>query len=150
MRKCFLFVLIFLAFLPAAAKAESQDACAIWLCLPGGFPSGCSGAHSEFKHRIKKGKPPLPPLANCTVDGKTDGRYEMGREIWEACKDGYVLRESSQSGGREEAKCYEKNCAPEGYRSSRYYCESYEAVKRMKPNFVKMWVDGEYLGQFFY
>ena len=38
---------------PSSGYSASQDACAIWICLPGGFPSGCSGAYSEFKKRIK-------------------------------------------------------------------------------------------------
>ena len=41
---------------PSPGYSASQDACAIWICLPGGFPSGCSGAYSEFKKRIKKGQ----------------------------------------------------------------------------------------------
>ncbi len=136
--------------MPAPVKAESQDACAIWLCLPGGFPTGCGGAYSEFKHRIKKGKPPLPPLSSCTVDGKTDGHYQLGYEVWEECKAGYVLREDPNGNGHKSAKCYEESCAPEEYRSDYFYCQSHEAVRRVKPNYVKMWVDGEYLGQFFY
>ena len=35
------------------AFAASQDECAIWLCLPGGFPQGCGAAHSAMIKRIK-------------------------------------------------------------------------------------------------
>jgi hypothetical protein len=146
MRKWFLFVLIFLAFLPTVAKAESQDACAIWLCLPGGFPSGCSGAYSEFKHRIKKGKPPLPPFASCSVDGKGNGKYELGVERYEPCKTGFGLIERE---GR--TYCVETGCIVNNRLQGRLSrCNSYAAINREKPHFAKMWVDGKYLGQFFY
>lgn len=55
--------------LPSAAFAASQDECAIWLCLPGGFPSGCGAAHSAMVDRVKDLKPPLPPFASCVVTG---------------------------------------------------------------------------------
>ena len=29
--------------------AASQDECAIWLCLPGGFPAGCSAAYESIR-----------------------------------------------------------------------------------------------------
>ncbi len=33
----------------------------------GGFPSGCSGAYSAMKKRLKKKKSPLPPFHDCAV-----------------------------------------------------------------------------------
>ncbi|WP_192867834.1 hypothetical protein [Thaumasiovibrio subtropicus] len=54
------------------AIAGSAD-CAIWLCLPAGFPSGCGDAKSAFKNRIKKLKPPLPALSSCLVSGDVSG-----------------------------------------------------------------------------
>lgn len=151
MKKIVFVMLCVLTVLPLSpAKAASQDACAIWLCLPGGFPTGCSGAYSEFRHRIKKRKPPLPNLSSCTVDGKTDGHYQLGYEVWKPCESGYVLRERKDE-WQQEAKCYKQSCAPEDYRNDDdFYCESYDAIKRVKPHYVKMWVDGDYLGQFFY
>lgn len=52
------------------AQAASQDECAIWICLPGGFPQGCAAAYSAMLKRVLrwKPKPPLPPLAACLVD----------------------------------------------------------------------------------
>lgn len=50
------------------ASAASQDECAIWICLPGGFPSGCGAAHSAMIDRIKDGKPPLPDFGSCAVN----------------------------------------------------------------------------------
>ncbi|MEM8183582.1 hypothetical protein Q4R69_17790 [Morganella morganii subsp. sibonii] len=49
------------------AYAASQDECAIWLCLPAGFGTGCGAAHSAFKNRLKKGKSPLPSWNSCSV-----------------------------------------------------------------------------------
>lgn len=52
---------------PSSSFAASQDECAIWLCLPGGFPSGCGAAHSAMVSRIKDGKSPLPSFSSCSV-----------------------------------------------------------------------------------
>lgn len=49
--------------------AASDDECAIWLCLPTGFPSGCGDAKKAFKKRIKKFKPPLPSFSSCLFSG---------------------------------------------------------------------------------
>lgn len=57
----------FIPVIPTTAIAASKDECAIWLCLPAGFPSGCSAAKSAFKKRIKKRKPPLPAFSSCAV-----------------------------------------------------------------------------------
>ncbi len=79
--KYFLIAAISLA-LSIPVFAADQDDCAIWLCLPTGFPSGCSGAKSAFKKRIKHLRPPLPDLMSCVVDAP-DGTmpnmdYQMG------------------------------------------------------------------------
>ncbi|MCT7947697.1 hypothetical protein [Shewanella septentrionalis] len=55
------------AILPSTAFAVDERACSIWLCLPMGFPSGCSDAKSAFVERIKKFKPPLPDLVSCMI-----------------------------------------------------------------------------------
>lgn len=134
------------------ALASSQDACAIWICLPGGFPSGCGGAYSEFKKRIKKGRDPLPKLSSCTTGPngeKVDGHYQLGYERFEPCDEGYVLREKQQGYRATQGLCYRTQCAPQQYQENDR-CENYQAVIRPKPHFVKMWVNGEYLGQYFY
>ena len=134
------------------ALASSQDSCAIWICLPGGFPSGCGGAYSEFKTRIKKGRDPLPQLSSCTTGPngeKVDGHYQLGYERFEPCDEGYVLREKQQGYRATQGLCYRTQCAPQQYQEN-YRCENYQAVIRPKPYYVKMWVNGEYLGQYFY
>jgi len=151
------YVVLILAILHISiieTKASEQDACAIWLCLPAGFPQGCSGAYGEFKHRIKKGKSPLPSLLSCTTGPngeKTDGKYELGYEYYEPCKKGYSIREPLNNNGLRVGACYVESCAPQ-YHSNRedIHCKSYVALRRVKPSFVKMWIEGKYLGQYFY
>lgn len=54
--------------LPLPSLAASEAECAIWLCLPAGFPDGCGAAKSAFKKRLRKGRSPLPPFSQCAVD----------------------------------------------------------------------------------
>ena len=151
MRKfIWLLVISFLAsvLIPQKSFAESEADCAIWLCLPGGFPDGCSAAYNAFKSRIKKGRSPLPDLASCSTGPngeKSNGKYEMGYEYFEPCREDYVLKEQ-RDGYFTQGRCVLKAC--ERFRN--HYCQSYDAVRRPKPSYIKMWVDGSYLGQFFY
>lgn len=72
-------VLIFSVVTPS--YAASQDECSIWLCLPGGFPSGCGGAKSAMIDRIKHRKSPLPDWSECSKSGdqpNTNLRYREG------------------------------------------------------------------------
>ncbi len=68
---------------PFPASASDAD-CAIWLCLPAGFPgSACGPARAAFRDRIRHLRPPLPDLASCMVsapDGSGSERmgYNMG------------------------------------------------------------------------
>ena len=55
------------------SQAASEDECAIWICLPGGFPETCGAAASAMKDRIKDGKSPLPPFSACSHDGTEFG-----------------------------------------------------------------------------
>ena len=151
-----LMAIVFCAQISKPANAGSEAACAIWICLPGGFPTGCSAAYGEFKDRIKHGRDPLPALSGCSTgpNGETvSGRYQLGYELWEPCKDDYVIREYRQSGSyrANQASCFLETCAPTGnVRGENSSCENYAAVRRPKPSYVQMWVDGSYLGQFFY
>lgn len=134
--------------------AASEADCAIWICLPGGFPEGCSAAYSAFRDRIKHRKPPLPDLSSCTTGPNGErvaGNYELGRETFETCRGGYVLRENNRNGFPVGGKCYLSQCAPERYLdANETYCQNYEAIRRTKQSYVKMWVNGDYLGQFWY
>lgn len=144
---------MFLLVQPQMASAESEADCAIWICLPGGFPSGCAAAYRAFRDRIKHGYPPLPELRVCSsgLNGeRVDGNYKLGREIFESCTPGYVLREDNRD-GFPRGKCYIAQCAPERYMdSNQTYCKNYKAVRRTKQRYVRMWINGDYLGQFWY
>ncbi|MGF1907624.1 hypothetical protein [Aliivibrio salmonicida] len=45
--------------------AASDDACAIWMCLPTGFGEGCDGPHREFRKRTLKHQPAMPRWSSC-------------------------------------------------------------------------------------
>jgi len=155
--KCFLAfclgVLSISLWNPLPAKAASENDCAIWLCLPAGFPSGCGGAYNAFKDRIKHGRAPLPNLLSCTTgpNGEgVDGKYQLGREPFELCDEGYVLREENNDDFM-SASCVATNCASSQWGGDEQsYCEHYDAIQRSKPRYIKMWVDGGYLCQYFY
>lgn len=68
-------------FVPSVSvQAASQDECAIWLCLPTGFPSGCGDAKKAFKKRIKHFKPPLPSLPSCMISPDQENATGMPNE----------------------------------------------------------------------
>ncbi|MGR5298462.1 conjugal transfer protein TraL [Vibrio mediterranei] len=69
MKPKFFMAAIIAVFLMPSPPTYANDAdCAIWLCLPTGFPSGCEEAKDAFKDRIKNFKSPLPSLPSCFVD----------------------------------------------------------------------------------
>ncbi len=61
-------------------KSNRNNECAIWLCLPGGFPGGCGAAHAAMISRItdfaphhKRRYSTLPSFGNCVDDEKDLG-----------------------------------------------------------------------------
>lgn len=146
-------IIIISVAVPMKTYAASEADCAIWLCLPGGFPAGCSAAHSAFKNRVKKGRSPLPDLSSCTTgpnDQKSNGRYQLGYEYFEPCKEGYALeQQSTNSFYMMTGRCVLKQCSY-GWGNQCVIQDGYTAIRRPSPSYVKMWVDGQYLGQFFY
>ncbi len=153
-----IFMLPLLALMTAhPAYAASQAECAIWLCLPAGFSvSECGAAHAAFLERLRKGKPPLPPLSSCTIEesGATDGngRYETGYEVWESCKSGYQpLDYIDPLQAQRVRTCVSQSCPnPQPDVVGNLSCDHYAPVKRTQPNFIKLWVNGKYQGQYFY
>lgn len=151
------FCLLMIGVMNRPAYAASEAECAIWLCLPAGFSvSECGAAHSAFLHRLRKGKPPLPPLSSCAVgeSGATDGnsRYETGYEVWEPCKSGYrPLDYIDPLEAQRVHACVSESC-PNSQPDvvGKLSCDHYAPVKRTQPNFIKLWVGGEYQGQYFY
>jgi hypothetical protein len=136
------------AYVSSAFAAPSQDECAIWLCLPGGFPEGCSGAHRAFTKRIRKGKPPLPDFSSCSSRGI--GSYQMGYDQLEDCRTGYVQKDN-WIGNNQYIKnaCVSESCyQPFNINAAR--CEAYHQQQRVKPHYVDMWTEGEYIGRFWW
>ena len=73
-------------------NANVSDDCAIWLCLPAGFPEGCEGAKKAFKKRLKRGKAPMPPFEQCAVgdDGqpmKNNDKFTYKVQSWRRITD---------------------------------------------------------------
>lgn len=116
-------VLITITFVVAAAflaptfyappvHAASQNECAIWICLPGGFPSGCEGPERAFKKRLKKGKSPLPSWNSCSVNDPNtpavDAQASFGAEPYVPCRDTYhlvITRPDRDAGTPRRAEC---------------------------------------------
>lgn len=152
------------AMIPLSSKAASQDECAIWLCLPGGFPQGCGSAYSAYIRRIRNLQPPLPPFAACVVSGDTyqssQGRYELGSDLWEECPTGTMSLDGYSYYQYVTARhCVDQQCLDANPQALNLLMQGFPApgncritttTRREKPNFIKMWVDHEYLGQFFY
>jgi len=75
------------------AEAASEDECAIWLCLPGGFPPGCESAHGAMHKRLRHGKHPLPELNSCVQgsDAPVNADASYGKEPYVSCRAGYTM-----------------------------------------------------------
>lgn len=145
-------ILASLAFpLSFNVNAASEDECAIWLCLPTGFGQGCGGAKSAFKKRIKKFKPPLPPIHECIVENDTqtsDMSYDHGYAA-------YIPKQSKClkwiGGANTTKKCQSWKTIPEQYIVGKK-CniwkqgESYPAGCTETVNYVKTFLDGKQYG----
>ena len=148
----------------AYAAGESAD-CAIWICMPAGFPSGCSSAYKAFIKRVTrfpKPRPPLPPLMSCT-SGKTQGSYAMGYERHEPCKEGFTTHDrwdddrgfsryqtSWNSPVTRQCVNY-SNCYETGGGDDRQrICETYSARPRQSPHYVDLTIDGTDYGRYWY
>ena len=75
------------------ALAASQAECAIWLCLPGRFPSGCEAAKRAFHRRLDRDLAPLPRWSQCAVNGAPSANltYQLGSEPYFPCEEGFTL-----------------------------------------------------------
>lgn len=134
-----------------SAKANSEAACAIWLCLPAGFPSGCEAARREFHRRLDRAKPPLPSFSSCAT-GSSTGRYEFSYEQFEDCGSGYrAVTDYVGRGQSIKHACVSELCdasAKWNYQDDR--CNAFLRQPRTKPNSIKIWVDNELIGRYFY
>ena len=85
------------SFTPSTAAAQDYDMdCKLLLCLPGGFPSGCSDALDHMRDRLRDGK---SPIGFCAMsDGTEYDAYEIdyavvpahSRDAW-SCPAGKTL-----------------------------------------------------------
>lgn len=78
------------------AYAADDNACAIWICLPGGFIPGCEKAYAAMIKRITSIPPkfPLPSFTSCFGNNHT-GNATMRtdvRRVTESCREGYTSR----------------------------------------------------------
>ncbi|EAZ4194915.1 TPA: conjugal transfer protein TraL [Citrobacter farmeri] len=98
---------------PKTVQAASQDECAIWLCLPGGFPSGCGGAKSAMLKRVKKGKSPLPDFMSCAVKSDSDSTMTYDYNNAAAIQERRVCKR--YSGNHNNSRCVEWETIPAHY-----------------------------------
>lgn len=134
----FLLALVLSATLaiPSVSSAASQDECAIWICLPGGFPSGCGGAKSAFKDRIKRQKPPLPPFSSCAVESNSKMSFKQGKAVYmpaQTCTGWNAIISNctpQPAGWVKDANC------------NTMFCQ--------RRNYIDVFVDGQTAGETFY
>ncbi len=140
---------------PSAQAAPSGDECAIWMCLPTGFITGCSGARKAFLKRIKKFKPPLPSFTSCMVSSpaSTNGADTFTSEYGVAA---YipVHQECSRYGitYQDNYGCVEWETVPEQYIKNER-CTTYENGRRSPAycsqtvRYTEVYRNGELFGQ---
>jgi hypothetical protein len=139
-----LFVVSLMVVIVPHSYAASESECAIWLCLPSGFSTGCSSAKSAFKKRIKKGKSPLPSLGACLVGNKNDNfdyRYNTAAAISEH----EVCDRYESIGDREE--CVEWRTIPAHIKKNarckeRKYCQNLR--------YIDIFINGQQTGETYY
>lgn len=138
-----------------AAQAASQDECSIWLCLPGGFPSGCDGAKSAMLKRVKKGKDPLPDFASCAVKTDHDAStmsydYNNAAAIQErkVCK--------RYSGNHNNSRCVEWETQPAHYVKGKVCQVNWQTGRRTPEGctstykYVDVYIDGQSAGDTYF
>jgi hypothetical protein len=64
------FVFMLMGLFSNPTHAFSRKQCSIWLCLPAGFPVGCSDAYSAMKKRLKRGQSARPSFSSCFVSDR--------------------------------------------------------------------------------
>lgn len=152
---------------PTKSYAESDAACAIWLCLPTGFGQGCGDAKSEFKKRIKKGRSPLPDLGSCIVKSVLGNSNQSGAKASVmSSKDGIGALISShttcdkwarkRSGGETESYCAKTKIVP-AYVQHNVYCQRRTRDNDESPKhctrtvrYVQTFMDGKQFGSTYY
>lgn len=140
----------------APAQAASQDECAIWICLPGGFPSGCGAAKSAMRDRIKDMKSPLPSFSSCAVNPPSGSGSHMTSDFgWAAYIPPRRVCTQYRRYGRDNEECVAYETLPEqyvrntrchvdrdGYRTPRYCTRTYR--------WAEVFVEGQLAGPTYY
>ncbi|EGU37408.1 hypothetical protein [Vibrio scophthalmi] len=144
---------------PPPAQAASDDECGIWLCLPTGFGTGCSGAKSAFKKRIKRFKPPLPDFAACMVKSPVTSNHDNFTN-----RDGYaayippqkICTEYKRDSMHHEPRCTAWQTRPERYVKGQR-CERQSGDKQRTPigctgtyRYAEVYRNGSLMGQTHY
>lgn len=139
------------------AQAASQDECAIWICAPGGFPSGCAAAHAAMVSRIKDLKPPLPSFGECAVSDP--GMSQMGARHGRAAyvPEHTVCDSWRWTGGRDDRQeCVSYRRVPERYVHNTTCTTHHETGERTPAEctrtvrFIEVYVDGALAGPTYY
>lgn len=133
-------------------QIETNWDCAIWLCLPAGFPETCAPAFDKMVDRLKKRLSPLPDWSICGGDAQPPNHnYALGREYWYPCDEGYDLRIDDNI---DAAQCVttRRECADDygWFFNDAHLCQSYDAKRRSKTHYIDIWVDGQFLSRNFY
>lgn len=139
------------SFVPIAYAASDAE-CAIWLCLPAGFPSSPSGVASSMTcgdakramiKRIKNRKSPLPSFGSCLAPGHVNTSM--------SAKDGlgtYVppYQVCERWAGGDQGNCISWRTVPEQWVQGRPEICSTERVRCQTLRWVDVFVDGEKAG----
>ncbi|EGQ8484992.1 conjugal transfer protein TraL [Vibrio diabolicus] len=140
----------------APVQAASQDECAIWLCLPGGFPSGCGGAKSALKKRIKRFKPPLPSFASCAVNPPSgSGSHMSSQHGFAAFVPSHTVC-TKWRGRRDDRYCVETKVVPDQYiKGTRCHIDRKDGWRRPKgcthtERWAEVYIENQLAGPTFY
>lgn len=137
-----------------SVQAASEDECAIWLCLPGGFPSGCGGAKSAMLKRVKKGKSPLPDFVSCAVNsGGSSMTYDYN--VAAAIQEQKICKKT-QWYGPNNSTCIEWETIPAHYIKGKICTINYQSGSRNPQGcvatyrYVDVFVDGALAGDTYF
>lgn len=167
----FIAAMTLLFAIPGTASATSEDECSIWLCLPGGFPSGCGAAHSAMMSRIKDDKDPLPDFDSCAenppVGSGSHMTYEMGVAAYVPTHQECTQWGSQWNGGHQEQVCVKTKTIAARYvegmscqiscSNNNGTCSNYGPPESNNPpyctasfRYVKVFVEGGQVGTTYY
>lgn len=153
----------FSSFFVPPALAASQEECAIWLCLPTGFPDGCGSAHSAMIDRIEDFKSPLPSFSSCAVDAESGSQmshtYSYAALIGEhrVCTS-YRYTETpawAKHRAKQGRECVEWKTVPQHYRKDTR-CRVDRDQRRTPAHcigtyrYIDVYLDGQPTGETFY